>query len=96
MRRRWLSVAALAASAACGTAVPGAAPNAAVPALAGVYDPARDLGPLFQDVQLSPIFEDSKTFVDARPRFAPNSIAAAYAGARRSSGFDLRAFVDRN
>src|SRR2546430_9703984 len=32
------------------------------------YEPARDLGRLFHDVQLSGIFEDSKTFADARPR----------------------------
>ena len=37
------------------------------------YDPAHDLGPLFQDVQLSGIFADSKTFVDARPLLGPPS-----------------------
>lgn len=59
------------------------------------YDPAHDLGPLFQAVQLSGIFPDSKTFVDARPRLAPPDVVAAYDSARRSAGFSLQAFVDR-
>ena len=59
------------------------------------YDPAHDLGPLFQAVQLSGIFPDSKTFVDAEPRVAPAEIVARYAAARDSSGFSLRAFVER-
>ena len=65
-------------------------------ALVGRYDPAHDLGPLFQDVQLSGIFEDSKTFVDARPRSAPSEIATRYAAAHKSPGFNLRAFVEQN
>src|SRR5687767_4683394 len=32
-----------------------------------LYEPSRALGPLFHDVQLSNLFPDSKTFVDARP-----------------------------
>ena len=59
------------------------------------YDPARDLGPLFHDVQLSGIFEDSKTFVDARPLNAPTDITARY-GSPRDSTFNLRAFVERH
>lgn len=62
----------------------------------GLYDPGRDLGPLFHDVQLSPIFEDSKTLVDARPRQAPSVIAARYARVSKASGFDLRRFVDES
>ena len=65
-------------------------------ALVGRYDPAHDLGPLFQDVQLSGIFEDSKTFVDARPRSAPSEIASRYAAAQKSPGFNLRTFVEQN
>ncbi|HTI62804.1 MAG TPA: alpha,alpha-trehalase TreF [Gemmatimonadaceae bacterium] len=65
-------------------------------ALAGRYDPVRDLGQLFHDVQLSGIFEDSKTFVDARPRSSPSEIVARYDAARKSAGFDLRAFVEQN
>src|SRR5436853_4969289 len=59
------------------------------------YDPAHDLGSLFQAVQLSGIFPDSKTFVDARPLFPPSLIAARYDSARNVAGFDLRAFVER-
>jgi len=55
-----------------------------------LYDPAHDLGPLFHDVQMSGIFADSKTFVDARPLFPPAEIVARYHGA------DLRAFVEQN
>ncbi|HET7296860.1 MAG TPA: trehalase family glycosidase, partial [Gemmatimonadales bacterium] len=66
----------------------------AFPPVAG-YFPERDLGVLFHDVQLSGIFPDSKTFVDARPRRDPRAIAAAYEAARAAPGFDLRAFVER-
>jgi len=59
------------------------------------YHPAHDLGRLFQDVQLSGIFPDSKTFVDARPRHAPRDVVAAYDSLRRQTGFDLKAFVER-
>ena len=57
------------------------------------YEPAHDLGQLFHDVQLSGIFEDSKTFADARPRFAPAEIIARYASARSTPQFNLRDFV---
>ena len=60
------------------------------------YDPSHDLGALFQDVQLSSLFPDSKTFVDARPRLAPREIASRYAAARGSTGFSLQVFVQQN
>jgi alpha,alpha-trehalase len=60
------------------------------------YDPAHDLGPLWQDVQLSGVFEDSKTFADARPRSEPSELARKYAEAKGRPGFNLRAFVDSN
>src|SRR2546425_117442 len=59
------------------------------------YEPAHDLGVLFQDVQLSGIFEDSKTFADARPRLAPSEIVARYTastGVKAGRGM-LRDFV---
>jgi alpha,alpha-trehalase len=59
------------------------------------YDP-RDLGRLFQDVQLAGVFADSKTFVDARPRLPPAAIAARYDSVRGSPGFSLPAFVERH
>src|SRR5437879_1856852 len=60
------------------------------------YDPAHDLGPLFQDVQLSGIFADSKTFVDAGPLLAPAEMADRYASARGLAGFSLQRFVEQN
>jgi len=92
---------ALALATGCRTATPTgtAAGTPAVierPALAARYDPSRSLGPLFHDVQLAPLFPDSKTFVDARPLFAPSEIATRYAAAKASPPFDLRAFVEQH
>ncbi len=60
------------------------------------YHPAHDLGALFHDVQLSGVFEDSKTFVDAIPRSAAAAIRDQYLQQRGGSAFDLRAFVLSN
>jgi alpha,alpha-trehalase len=76
----------------CRTVPSAPAPSAA----AARYDPSRDLGPLFPAVQLSGVFADSKTFVDARPLDPPATIAAAYARAHDNPGFDLRTFVERH
>lgn len=57
------------------------------------YDPPLDLGPLFHDVQLARLFSDSKTLVDARPRFAPADIVARYAAAMKAGPVDLKVFV---
>jgi alpha,alpha-trehalase len=92
-------VSALALLAGCVASGTGSrAPSTSIAGRAGVaeYDPAHDLGSLFQDVQLSAIFEDSKTFVDARPRSAPSEVATRYADARKASGFNLRSFVEQN
>ncbi|MCU0634638.1 MAG: hypothetical protein MUE41_07175, partial [Gemmatimonadaceae bacterium] len=94
--RRW-ALAGLTTLAACGGAdapVP-ATDQASGTAVRGAlrYDPSRDLGPLFADVQGGALFPDSKTFVDMRPRTTPDSIAAAYAAARTQPGFALAAFV---
>lgn len=59
------------------------------------YDPARDLGPLFHDVQMSHLFADSKTFVDARPLEAPDALATRYQAEKSVAGFDLKTFVTR-
>jgi alpha,alpha-trehalase len=89
-------LAALAWAPGCRTATSAGPTAAAQPAPSSpYYDPAHDLGPLFHDVQLSGIFPDSKTFVDARPRLAPADIAARYATARQAAGFDLHAFVEQ-
>jgi alpha,alpha-trehalase len=89
--RRAVGLLGVLAIAGCGTAAPVAAPAAAAQ-----YDPARDLGPLFHDVQTAALFPDSKTFVDARPMQPPAEVAARYAAQRGAAGFDLRAFVERH
>src|SRR6185436_10829739 len=42
-------------------------PSARPPVRPTAYNPAHDLGPLFHQIQMSGLFPDSKTFVDARP-----------------------------
>ncbi len=59
------------------------------------YDPSRDLGPLFHDVQMARLYDDSKTFVDARPLDAPAALGARYLTEKTAAGFSLKAFVDR-
>src|SRR3989475_11971194 len=88
-------VAASPLAAACRSA-PSTRPSLQPAAGVARYVPARDLGPLFQDVQLAGIFADSKTFVDARPLLAPAEIAAFYASARSAASFSLRSFVERH
>ena len=72
------------------------ATSAPAPAVATLYDPPRDLGALFHDVQMARVFPDSKTFVDATPLAAPADIVARYAAAKRDSQFSLRAFVEQH
>src|SRR5207245_10926194 len=86
-------VAAIALAAGCRSAPRRA--SSAPPTSVSRYDPAHDLGPLFQDVQLSGIFADSKTFVDARPLSPPADIAVRYSVARATSGSSLPALLHR-
>jgi alpha,alpha-trehalase len=64
------------------------------------HDPKAGLSPderygvLFDSVQLSGIFPDSKTFVDCSPRIPTDSILAAYERNRANPGFDLKQFVN--
>ncbi|GAA4301210.1 alpha,alpha-trehalase TreF [Nibribacter koreensis] len=60
------------------------------------YRPHQDLGALFADVQLKPVFPDSKTFPDCIPLAPPAVIAQRYAQEKDQPGFDLKAFVARN
>ncbi len=53
----------------------------------------ESLTPLYQDVQLSELFPDSKFFVDAVPLFTPQEIITNYLQAKEQEGFDLKAFV---
>ena len=98
LRLRWLTlllISATAPLAGCGPSpTPAAAPvNAA--GSADRYSPSRDLGSLFQAVQLSAIFPDSKTFVDAELRDPAATVVARYDASRTQQGFDLQAFVSR-
>jgi len=83
-------------NAGCQRAAPSAATPVAPAAEAARYDPARDLGPLFHDVQMAALFPDSKSFVDARALQAPSEIARRYAADKERPAFSLRAFVDEH
>src|SRR5579863_4284361 len=57
----------------------------------------RQLFPgLFEAVQLSDIFPDNKTFVDATPKRDPTLIMQDYNTQKDQPGFDLKHFVDDN
>ncbi|MGH9380346.1 MAG: trehalase family glycosidase, partial [Thermoanaerobaculia bacterium] len=95
-RVAWLAAALLAAGG-CLSGIPGPAPRVAeAPRPLTAYDPAVELGPLFEAVQLTGLFPDSKTFADARPLLPPAEIAERYLERRGSPGFDLRDFVERH
>jgi alpha,alpha-trehalase len=51
---------------------------------------------LFEAVQMSGIFPDSKTFVDSTPKSPPAEILARYKARKDALGFDLKKFVDEN
>src|SRR5262249_9660440 len=79
----------------CRTATPARPTSTTGSISAAAYEPARALGPLFQAVQLSAVFSDSKTFVDARPLAPPAKILAEYETRQRTPGFDLTHFVQQ-
>ncbi|MBF9236226.1 alpha,alpha-trehalase TreF [Hymenobacter sp. BT683] len=54
----------------------------------------RQLYPgLFEAVQLTGVYPDNKTFVDAVPRMAPADVMRDYNAQKKAAGFDLKAFV---
>ncbi len=53
----------------------------------------HDLGALFEKVQLSDIFPDSKTFPDCVPKASMEEISLAYNTKKNTKSFDLKAFV---
>ncbi|MGE5400196.1 MAG: alpha,alpha-trehalase TreF [Ignavibacteriales bacterium] len=53
-------------------------------------------GELFRQVQLSGIFRDSKTFVDAVPLSHPDHIRKLYDSLNATTGFNLKQFVSAN
>jgi len=56
----------------------------------------NELHPLLEDVQLSRIFPDGKTFVDCRPRQSVGTILEKYRQQKNTPGFDLKKFVLEN
>ena len=87
----------LAAAASCRpTVLPTSGPTPTAPIARARYEPSRDLGALFHDVQVGRVFEDSKTFVDAIPLAPPTETLRRYADERGKAGFSLRAFVERS
>lgn len=57
------------------------------------YRPEIDLQELFHEVQLQPVFPDSKTFADCVPLQEPAYILQAYREQRKQPGFNLKEFV---
>ena len=98
MRRVVALLAALALATGAGCRAGSPATPAAAEGRPGVerYQPAHALGPLFHDVQTARVFEDSKTFADARPQASPHILVARYDSARAAPGFTLRAFIERH
>lgn len=52
--------------------------------------------PLFVDVQVQGLFEDSKTFVDLVPKDSYYALNKKYENERKDENFDLKAFVTEN
>lgn len=53
-------------------------------------------GPLFLDVQRNHLFHDQKTFVDAIPKYHPDTILYRYLNEKNRFDFNLRDFVNQN
>lgn len=58
------------------------------------YLTVQELSPLYEEVQMSGLFADSKYFVDAVPLQPVADIMAAYTAARSTPDFDLRRFIE--
>lgn len=56
----------------------------------------ENLSPLYEKVQTSGIFSDSKFFVDCTPLSTPTEILASYAENHDKEGFSLKRFVERH
>jgi alpha,alpha-trehalase len=68
----------------------------ATPAIAQVETPSQLYGQLFEDVQMTHVFRDGKTFVDAVANDPPATILERWRQESGKPGFDLSAFVRRN
>jgi hypothetical protein len=58
--------------------------------------PSIAYGELYRDVELAPIFPDSKTFPDMIPDAPPATILDEYRAAKGTPGFDLATFVRKH
>jgi alpha,alpha-trehalase len=65
-------------------------------AFSQIRTPRQMFPGLFEAVQLSDIFPDNKTFVDATPRRDPEFIMKDYNDQKDKSGFDLKKFIFDN
>ncbi len=92
---RGLCAALLAVLAACTPALQRPTADAAA-AVAEARTPDLATPALFAAVQRAELFDDQKTFADARPLRDPLAIHADYLARRNEAGFDLRTFVERN
>ena len=61
-----------------------------------VFNPDEELGDLFIDVQMAPVWNDSKTFVDCTPLYPSKQILDSYHTEKTQPNFNLTAFVLRN
>ncbi len=61
-----------------------------------LYKPSEQLQELFEAVQLSNIFPDSKTFVDCEAKYAPEEIVKKYRQQKKRKDFNLQQFVLEN
>ncbi len=95
MTSRVLPIAVLAACTAPGSQPDQPLARALARVRLDLYEPARELGALFHEVQLARLFDDSKTFVDARPLADSDSIMAVYHATRAHPEFRLDRFVQR-
>jgi len=57
--------------------------------------PIQAGGPLFDAVQSSGLFDDSKTFVDAVPKTDPDEIMEQFRRTKSDSSLDLKVFVEK-
>ncbi|MGQ0738270.1 MAG: alpha,alpha-trehalase TreF [Bacteroidota bacterium] len=55
-----------------------------------------EIFPLFEQVQMSRVFPDGKTFVDCQPKFPEREIALKYKEQKNQAGFSLKQFVLEN
>ena len=95
--RRALVALLLGSLAACAASIPQ---RAAAPTTTRLHAPAetpdRAMPALFAAVQQASLFDDQKTFADARPLRDPADIGADFLAQRDAARFDLAAFVQAN